>query len=83
MGEIPSLLDELHSAKRSIEALLSRLMMEKRLAADFAARRHGWLEQAVEDPDALRGRGAPEELINELERRNLVTSSQTESRSCG
>jgi hypothetical protein len=26
----------------------------------------------VENPDALRGRGAPEALINELERRNLV-----------
>jgi hypothetical protein len=26
----------------------------------------------VEDPDALRGRGAPEALVNELERRNLV-----------
>jgi hypothetical protein len=26
----------------------------------------------VEDPDALRGRGVPEELVNELKKRNLV-----------
>jgi hypothetical protein len=43
-GGIPSLLGELHSAKRSIEALLSRLMMEKRPAADFTARWRSWLE---------------------------------------
>jgi hypothetical protein len=71
-GGIPNLLGELYSAKWSIEALLSRLVMEKRPAADFAARRRGWLKHAVEDPDALRGRGAPEKLVNELERRNLV-----------
>jgi hypothetical protein len=31
-----------------------------------------WLEAAVEDPDALWSPDAPEELIDELEERNLI-----------
>jgi hypothetical protein len=71
-GEIPSLLGEPHSAKQNIEAWLSRPVMKKRPPADFTARWRGWLEQAVEDPDTLRGRRVPEELVNKLDRRNLV-----------
>jgi len=56
-GEIPSLHGELHGAKQNIEIWLSRPVMKKRPAADFTARWRSWLEQAVEDPDALRGRG--------------------------
>jgi hypothetical protein len=46
--------------------------MKKRPAADFTARWRGWLEQATENPDTLRGRRMSEELVNKLDRRNLV-----------
>jgi len=37
------------------------------------ARWRRWLEAAVEGPDALWSPDAPEELIDELEERNLIT----------
>jgi hypothetical protein len=42
------------------------------LTADFIRRWGKWLVEAVEDPEVLWGRGAPEELVRELEAKNLI-----------
>ena len=48
------------------------VLREKRLTAEFVRRWRRWLEEAVEDPEMLWTGDAPEELIKELEARNLV-----------
>ena len=71
-GGNPKLLGELYKAKWDVEEVLRRFVERKRLAPSFVARWRGWLEKAVEDPDALWSPEAPEELIDELEARNLI-----------
>jgi len=71
-GGNPGLLGELYKAGWDADVLTTKLITRKELTADFVARWRRWLEEAVEDPDALWGRGAPEELVGELERRNLI-----------
>ena len=71
-GGNPNLLRELYRAKWDAEGIIKRMTWEKRLTPVFVARWRRWLEKAVEDPDALWSSDAPEELINELEEKNLI-----------
>ncbi len=71
-GGNPRVLAQLYRLNWNVEEAALRLIKEKELTADFVARWRRWLEEAVEDPDALWGRGTPEELINELTTKNLI-----------
>ncbi len=71
-GGNPRMLARLYEARWNVEGVVSRLVDEKRFSAGFVARWRRWLEAAVEDPDALWSPDAPEELIDELEERNLI-----------
>ncbi|WP_101940306.1 hypothetical protein [Vulcanisaeta sp. EB80] len=42
------------------------------LTADIIRKWRAWLEEAVEDPDKLWGRGAPEDLLRWLVGKNLI-----------
>ena len=52
--------------------MVTRFIREKRLTPDFVARWRRWLEETVEDPEALWSPDAPEELIKQLVERNLI-----------
>jgi hypothetical protein len=47
-------------------------MREKELTVEFVKRWRRWLEEAVEDPEALWTGDVPEEFVKELEARNLI-----------
>jgi hypothetical protein len=71
-GGNPGMLSRLYSTGWNSGAVATRLIREKRLTPDFVARWRGWLEEAVEDPEALWSPDAPEELIKQLVERNLI-----------
>ena len=71
-GGNPRILQELYEARWDVEEVVRRLVERKRLAPSFVAKWRPWLVKAVEDPDALWSAEAPEELIDELEARNLI-----------
>jgi Archaeal ATPase. len=71
-GGNPRMLGRLHTAGWAAERVVGDVLREKGLTAEFVMRWGKWLEAAVEDPDALWTGGAPEELIKELEARNLI-----------
>ncbi|MEM4493980.1 MAG: ATP-binding protein [Pyrobaculum sp.] len=71
-GGNPKLLGELYEARWDVESVVERLVEKKELAPSFTARWRGWLEKAVEDPDALWSPDAPRELIDELVAKNLI-----------
>jgi hypothetical protein len=71
-GGNPGMLSRLYLINWSHDAVVTRLIREKRLTPDFIARWRSWLEKAVEDPEALWSPDAPEELIRQLVERNLI-----------
>jgi hypothetical protein len=71
-GGNPRMLGRLHTAGWAAERVVGDVLREKGLTAEFVRRWGRWLEAAVEDPDALWTGDAPEELIRELEARNLI-----------
>jgi len=71
-GGNPEMLTRLYKAGWDVEEVVLHLMQNKKLSAEFTRQWRRWLEEAVEDPDALWTSGAPEELIRELEARNLI-----------
>jgi len=66
------MLGRLHTAGWAAERVVGDVLREKGLTAEFVRRWRRWLEEAVEDPETLWTGDAPEELIKELEARNLV-----------
>jgi hypothetical protein len=71
-GGNPRMLERLYRSGWAVGRVVEGVLREKKLTADFVRRWREWLAEAVEDPDALWGRGAPEELIKELEAKNLI-----------
>jgi Protein of unknown function (DUF1245). len=71
-GGNPEMLVKLYSSRWAVERVMGDVLRGKRLTAEFVRRWGMWLEVAVEDPDALWTGDVPEELIRELEARNLI-----------
>jgi hypothetical protein len=71
-GGNPEMLARLYKARWDVEEVVLHLMQNKKLSAEFTRRWKRWLEEVVEDPDALWTGGAPEELVKELEAKNLI-----------
>ena len=79
-GGNPEMLARLYKAGWDVEEVVLHLMQNKKLSAEFARRWRRWLELAVEDPDALWAGDVPEELVRELEARNLVVYNMYDRR---
>jgi len=71
-GGNPWMLAQLRQAGWDAETITAQLAKAKRITADFIARWKKQIEEAVENPDALWGADAPEELVDELEAKNLI-----------
>jgi hypothetical protein len=71
-GGNPRMLGRLYSSGWAVGRVAEDVIREKGLTAEFIRRWGRWLEAAVEDPETLWAGGAPEELIKELEARNLI-----------
>jgi len=65
-GGNPYMLRELYVKRWDVEKVVKGVVGTKELTADFARRRGRWLREVVDDPEALWGRGAPQELLDEL-----------------
>jgi energy-coupling factor transporter ATP-binding protein EcfA2 len=70
-GGNPRLLAQLYRAKWDAETVVAQLAKAKGITAGFVEKWRKWLEEAVEDPDALWS-AEGEELASELEARNLI-----------
>jgi hypothetical protein len=62
-GGNPEMLARLYKAGWDVEEVVLHLMQNKKLSAEFTRRWRRWLEEAVEDPDALWTGDVPEELV--------------------
>ncbi len=71
-GGNPDMLRRLYEASWKVDKVVTAVAREKVLSSPFVARWRGWLEQAVENPDALWSPEASEELIDALEEKNLI-----------
>ncbi|MGB9705431.1 MAG: ATP-binding protein [Pyrobaculum sp.] len=71
-GGNPSALATLLEHSWDVERLVERLAKEKDVTPQLASRWRSWLEKAVDDPDVLWSPDAPEELIDMLNKRNLI-----------
>jgi energy-coupling factor transporter ATP-binding protein EcfA2 len=71
-GGNPGVLARLYEAKWDAGKAATKLASSKELTASFVEKWRRWLEEAVEDPDALWRADAPEELVKELVERNLI-----------
>jgi hypothetical protein len=71
-GGNPRMLGRLYSSGWAVGRVVEDVVREKRLTAGFVVKWRKWLEEAVEDPEALWAGDVPEELIRELEARNLI-----------
>jgi len=71
-GGNPRVLSLLHQAGWSAGRTVTDLAEAKGLAPSFVEKWRRWLEEAVEDPDALWSADTPEELVRELVERNLI-----------
>ena len=71
-GGNPDMLRRLYEASWNVDKVVTAIAREKVLSSPFVARWRGWLEQAVENPDALWSPEASEELIDALEEKNLI-----------
>jgi energy-coupling factor transporter ATP-binding protein EcfA2 len=71
-GGNPGVLAQLYQAKWDAGKAATKLASSKELTASFVEKWRRWLEEAVEDPDALWRADAPEELVKELVERNLI-----------
>jgi hypothetical protein len=71
-GGNPHMLLELHKSSWNVDRVVKALIREKELTSSFIAKWRRWLEEAVEDPEALWSPDAPEELIKQLTEKNLI-----------
>jgi hypothetical protein len=71
-GGNPHMLLELHKSGWNVDRVVEALIREKELTSSFIAKWRRWLEEAVEDPEALWSPDAPEELIKQLVEKNLI-----------
>ncbi|MEM1610719.1 MAG: ATP-binding protein [Sulfolobales archaeon] len=71
-GGNPKALAELYRSSWQADEIANSLIEGKMITREFIARWRGWLERAVEDPDALWEPDAPQELVKELIERNLI-----------
>jgi hypothetical protein len=71
-GGNPRVLAELYGSGWRTEDVVKRLIDSKYLATDTIRKWRNWLTEAIEDPDRLWGRGAPEDLLRWLVEKNLV-----------
>jgi energy-coupling factor transporter ATP-binding protein EcfA2 len=71
-GGNPDILRRLYEASWNVDKVVTAVAREKVLSSPFVARWRGWLEQAVENPDALWSPETSEELIDALEEKNLI-----------
>jgi hypothetical protein len=71
-GGNPRMLGRLYSSGWAVGRVAEDVIREKGLTAEFVRRWRRWLEVAVEDPETLWIGDVPEELIKELEARNLI-----------
>jgi len=79
-GGNPRMLGRLYSSGWAVGRVAEDVIREKGLTAEFVRRWRRWLEAAVEDPEVLWAGGAPEELIKELEARNLIVYNMYDRR---
>jgi hypothetical protein len=77
-GGNPYMLRELYVKRWDVEKVVEAVVGTKELTADFARRWGRWLREAVDNPEALWGRGAPQELLDELIAKNLVVYNMYE-----
>jgi len=71
-GGNPRVLAELYGSGWRTEDVVKRLIDSKYLATDTIRKWRNWLTEAIEDPDRLWGRDAPEDLLRWLVEKNLV-----------
>jgi energy-coupling factor transporter ATP-binding protein EcfA2 len=71
-GGNPHMLLELHKSGWNVDRIVKALIRDKELTSSFIAKWRRWLEEAVEDPEALWSSDAPEELIKQLTEKNLI-----------
>jgi hypothetical protein len=71
-GGNPYLLRELYGARWRVDRVVESLAERKDIAPSFTAKWRRQLEGALEDPDTLWSPDAPEELIEELVKKNLI-----------
>jgi len=71
-GGNPGVLARLYEAKWDAGKAATKLASSKELTASFVEKWRRWLEETVEDPDALWRADTPEELVKELVERNLI-----------
>ena len=79
-GGNPRMLGRLYSSGWAVGRVVEDVVREKRLTAGFVVRWRKWLEEAVEDPEALWAGDVPEELVEELEARNLIVYNMYDRR---
>ena len=71
-GGNPRMLERLYSSGWAVGRVVEDVLREKRLTAGFVVKWRRWLEEVVEDPEILWTGDVPEELVRELEVRNLI-----------
>jgi hypothetical protein len=71
-GGNPRVLSMLYMAGWNVDAVVEELARSKAVTIDFVRRWRQYLEDVVEDPDALMERDVPEELKQSLIERNLI-----------
>jgi hypothetical protein len=71
-GGNPHMLLELYKSGWNVDRVVGALIRDKELTSSFIAKWRRWLQEAVEDPEALWSPDAPEELIKQLVEKNLI-----------
>ena len=71
-GGNPDILRKLYRVRWDVNSVLSTIIEDKGITPNFINKWRSWLEKAVEDPDNLWSPEVPEELIDELMRKNLI-----------
>ena len=71
-GGNPRVLAELYGSGWRTEDVVKRLIDSKYLTTDTIRKWRNWLTEAIEDPDRLWGKDAPEDLLRWLVEKNLV-----------
>lgn len=71
-GGNPGVFARIYRAEWQVDNVVDSLVKDKDITVKFVTRWRQWLEEAVEDPDALWSPDVPEELVNELIEKNLI-----------
>ena len=74
-GGNPRILGELIARGWDVNGLIDWFISTRNLKREFISKWRDWLEAAVNDPDTLWVKNAPEELINTLIEQNLIIYS--------